>query len=118
MSPENEEHPVPATLDAFEKVFQAIKDLAMIGQISQTEDEILAGITDQLTELHTQFSEREMLNAMKANGYTALEDESTNALKRRLQTRLVMQAETNRGSDLSELATQELFDTLDEDDAN
>lgn len=118
MTTENEQHPVPATLDAFEKVFEAITNLALIGQISQTEDEVLAGLVEKLHDLHQQFSEREMLDALKANGYTALEDEDTDALKRKLQTRLVMQAETNRGSDLSELATQELFDTLDEDDAN
>jgi hypothetical protein len=53
---------------------------------------------------------------VKANGEGL--DESNKDLKRKLQTRLVMQAETNRGSDLSELATQELFDTLDDDDAN
>ena len=116
MSQETEQHPVSQTLDAFEKVLDAIKELAMIGQISQTEDELLAGIASQLHELHEQFGEREFLEAVKANGEGL--DESDKDLKRKLQTRLVIQAETNRGSDLSELATQELFDTLDDDDAN
>ena len=113
---ENDQHPVPATLDAFEKIFDAIKELAIIGQISQTEDELLAGIAGRLHELHEQFGEREFLEAVKANGGGL--DEDDNDLKRKLQTRLVMQADMNRGSDLSELATQELFDTLDDENAN
>jgi hypothetical protein len=112
---ENAEHPVPATLNAFEKVFQAIKDLAMIGRISPVEDELLAGIASQLHELHEQFGEREFLAAVAENGELDPDDKD---LKRKLQTRLVMQADMDRGSDLSELATQELFDTLDDDDAN
>ena len=118
MSSDDEQHPVPATLDAFEKVFEDITNIALIGQISQTEDELLAGIVNQLHELHQQFSEREMVDALEANGHTTLEDEDMNSLKRKLQTRLVMQAETSRGSALSELATQELFDNLTDEDAN
>jgi hypothetical protein len=115
MSQTDESHPVPATLDAFEKVFDAIKEVALIGRISPVEDELLAGIASQLHELHEQFGEREFLAAVSENGELAPDDQN---LKRKLQTRLVMQAEIDRGSDLSELATQELFDTLDDDDAN
>jgi hypothetical protein len=115
MSQTDESHPVPATLDAFEKVFDAIKEVAMIGRISPVEDELLAGIAGQLHELHEQFGEREFLAAVSENGELDSDDKN---LKRKLQTRLVMQAEIDRGSDLSELATQELFDSLDDDDAN
>lgn len=113
---ENETHPVPATLDAFQKVFDAIEEVAMVGQISATEDELLAGIAGQLHELHQQFAEREMLEALQSGGL--VEDEDAESLKRKLQTRLVMQAEEDRGSDLSVLATQDLFDTLDDSDIN
>ncbi len=112
---DGEQHPVPQTLEAFEKVFEAIKDLALIGRISPVEDELLAGIASQLHELHEQFGEREFLEAVKENGPL---DADAEDLKRSLQTRLVMQADIDRGSALSELATTELFDTLDEDDAN
>ena len=115
---DSNDHPVPATLDAFENIFEAIKNLALIGQISQTEDELLAGITSQIHDLHEQFAEREMLDAMKVNGITSVEDEGAADLKRKVQTRLVMQADMDRGSALSELATQELFDTLGDEDAN
>ena len=115
MTTENETHPVPQTLDAFEKVFDAIKELAVIGRISPVEDELLAGIASQLHELHEQFGEREFLAAVAENGELDPEDKD---LKRKLQTRLVMQSEIDRGSDLSELATQELFETLTDEDAN
>ena len=115
MTIDNEQHPVPQTLDAFEKVFDAIKELATIGRISPVEDELLAGIAGQLHELHEQFGEREFLEAVKENGPLDADDKD---LKQKLQTRLVMQAEIHRGSDLSELATQELFETLDDEDAN
>lgn len=113
-----EDHPVSRTLEAFENVFEAIKDLAMIGEISGTEDELLAGISGQIHELHEQFGERVMLEALKVNGFEPGVDEDATDLKKKLQTRLVMQAEESRGSDLSELATQELFDTLDESDSH
>lgn len=117
MSAHNKEyHPVPATLDAFEKIFEAIKEVALIGRISNTEDELLARIAGQLHDLHEQFAEREMLDALKVNGMS--DDEDAEVLKRKLQTRLVMQAEKERGSALSTLATQDLFDTLDENDLN
>jgi hypothetical protein len=116
MSDENEQHPVPATLDAFQKVFEAILELALIGQISRTEDELLAGITDQIHELHEQFGEREMLVALKSAGKS--EDEAALILKEKLQTRLVMQANEDRESDLSAFATQELFDITDDTKAN
>ncbi|KKM72238.1 hypothetical protein LCGC14_1422530 [marine sediment metagenome] len=118
MSSTDKQHPVPATLDAFEKVFEAIKDLAMIGRISPVEDELLAGIAGQLHELHEQFGEREYLAAIARAGGNEEFDPEDKDLKRKLQTRLVMQAETNRGSALSELATQELFDNLNDEDAN
>lgn len=111
-----EDHPVSQTLEAFENIFEAIKDLAMIGEISPVEDELLAGMAGQLHELHEQFGERVMLEALKANGMS--EDDDAEDLKKKLQSRLVMQADENRGSDLSELATQELFDTLDENDSH
>lgn len=115
----DEQHPVPATLDAFEKVFQAIKDIALTGQLSGTEDELLAGIATQLHELHEQFGEREFLDAVKQQGEGL--DEEDKDLRAKLRTRLVMHAEIGRGgepSDLSELAQQELLDTLDDDEMN
>jgi hypothetical protein len=118
MSTSNDEHPVPATLDAFEKVFEAIKELALIGQLSGTEDELLAGIVRELHDLHEQFGEREFLAAVAANGEL---DESDKDLRSRLRTRLVMQADIGRageGDDLSELAQQELLDSLGEDELN
>jgi hypothetical protein len=111
-----EDHPVSQTLEAFENVFESILDLAKIGEISPVEDELLAGISGKLHELHEQFGERVMLDALKVNGMG--DDEDAASIKKKLQTRLVMQAEVGRGSDLSELATQELFDTLDENDSN
>jgi hypothetical protein len=111
-----EDHPVSQTLEAFENVFESILDLAKIGEISPVEDELLAGISGKLHELHEQFGERVMLEALKVNGMS--EDDDAKDVKRKLQARLVMQADENRGSDLSELATQELFDTLDENDSN
>ncbi len=114
--PTEDEHPVPATLDAFEKVFQSIKDLAIIGAISPTEDELLARLTGQLHELHEQFGERVMLEALAGSEFAGEED--TSNLRQKLQSRLVIQAGADPGSALAELATQDLFDTLDEDDTH
>ena len=116
MSDDNEQHPVPATLDAFQKVFAAIVDVALIGRINPTEDALLAEIVEQLHQLHEQFSEREILEALKANGLG--EDENAQALKQKLETRLVMQADIERGEAISELAVMELFDNLDETKGN
>jgi DNA-binding helix-hairpin-helix protein with protein kinase domain len=116
MSDKNEQHPVPATLDAFQKVFDAIVDVALIGRVSETEDAILADIVDQLHNLHQQFSEREILEALTAEGFG--DGENAQALKQKLETRLVMQADIERGEGISELATMELFNNLDETKAN
>lgn len=110
------QHPVPATLDAFEKVFEAIVELAAIGRISLVEDALLVRIVDQLHELYEQFGEREYL-IMAAEQREELNSEDKN-LKHRLRTRLLIQAETNHGSELSELAGSELLGNLDKEEAN
>lgn len=116
MSADDEQHPVPQTLDAFDKIFEAIIELALIGRISPVEDELLAGIANQLHELHEQFGDRELLAATSKQGEEP--NPENEDLRRKLQARLVIQAGINHGSDLSELATQELFDTLTDEDAN
>lgn len=110
------QHPVPATLDAFQKVFNAIVELAAIGRINLVEDALLVRIVDQLHELYEQFGEREYL-IMSAGQREELSPENKD-LKHRLQTRLLMQTKTNLGSELSELAGSELLENLGEEEAN
>lgn len=54
------DHPVIATIEHFDNALESITEVAVINRISKEEDDLLAGIVDQLHNLRELFANREL----------------------------------------------------------
>lgn len=65
-SKDPEVHPVPRTLEALERLFEACKDIALIGALDEFEGADLYAITEAALALYDRFTDRELADAFKS----------------------------------------------------
>ncbi|MCI0659112.1 MAG: hypothetical protein L0170_18820, partial [Acidobacteria bacterium] len=99
------DHPVPQALEAFEEILQGCRKLALTLALNELEETKLAELTDQLLDLHDEFGDRALVEALDANPQAEDRgDFELTATRARIKQRLLKQLMRNDQPNLQEIA--------------
>lgn len=105
-SKDPQEHPVPRTLEALERLIEACKDIALIGALDEFEGADLHAITEAALALYDRFTDRELVDAFEAND--AGDDPDIQGPKERVRQRLLRAFQESEDPALQEIALKSM----------